>query len=91
LATYSIARVHLVPSAGAIPHQHIGSVMLTDGRIVQRFAVIASIRAGDRWYTNATPPAQVYVHRCPSCGANDYITTHPDDTTTNNLLKLPRF
>lgn len=91
MATYSIARVHLVSGPGAYSHPHIGSVLLTTGIVMTRAEVIASIRSGNVFYTNASPPAKVWVHPCPFCYARDYITTHPDATPTNNLLHLPRF
>ena len=91
MATHSISAVHLVPGTGPRAHDHIGSVALTTGQVVSRSTVIAGIRAGDRYYTYANPPALVYVHSCPYCYASDYITTHPDNTPTNNLLSLPKF
>jgi hypothetical protein len=65
--------------------------MLSGGAVLPRATVIAKIRAGDQFFTNAQPPARVYVHPCPHCGAWDYITTHPDSTPQNNLLHLPKF
>lgn len=91
MATYSITAVHLVPGPGWTSHPHIGAVKLLDGSVVRRAWVIERIRAGDRFFTHARPPAFVYVHACPYCAASDYITTHPDNTPTNNLLSLPRF
>lgn len=90
MATYVISAVHLVPGPGT-RHDHIGSVKLTTGDVELRSIVIAKIRAGNRYVTNANPPALVYVHPCPYCAASDYITTHPDNTATNNLLHLPKF
>jgi hypothetical protein len=56
-----------------------------------RSQIIASIRNGDVFYTYANPPALVYIHPCPHCYAHDYITTHPDYTSQNNLLDLPQY
>jgi hypothetical protein len=92
VATKYISKVRMVPSGGILPHEHIGYVMLSDGTVEARATVIYNITYGrDRYYTNANPPASVYVHPCPFCGASDYITTHPDGTATNNLLHLPKF
>jgi Protein of unknown function (DUF3892) len=88
--TYFIEAVRLEPG-WATRHEHIGYVRLTTGIVLDRATVIMRIRMGERFFTNASPPALVYVHSCPQCGARDYITTHPDDTTRNNLLNLPRF
>jgi hypothetical protein len=91
LTTHFIEAVHLVPGASPKAHEHIESVKLTTGEGVLRSAVISGLRAGDLYFTNASPPAAVYAHVCPFCGASDYITTIPDSTTANNLLSLPRF
>ena len=91
MATFYISAVHLERALG-VTHDHIARVKLV-GRTQDyaRSAIITAIRNGDVFYTNATPPGQVYVHRCPFCGASDYITTHPDSTPTNNLLHLPHY
>ena len=92
MAAFYISAVHVVPGAGTTRHSHIGSVRLSDGRVLSRAAVISAIRLqAGRFFTNATPPASVYVHPCPYCGASDYITTHRDRTAANNLLHLPKF
>ena len=88
--TYYIEAVRLEPGR-ATWHEHIAYVRLTTGIVLDRATVITRIRMGERFFTNASPPALVYVHSCPHCGAGDYITTHPDDTTRNNLLHLSRF
>jgi hypothetical protein len=85
-----IEAVRLVPGPGT-KHDHIGFVRLTDGTVLARATVVRRILNGDQFYTAAKPPARVYVHSCPHCGARDYITTHPDATPTNNLLNLPKF
>jgi hypothetical protein len=91
VATFSIAAVHLERAPGAT-HDHIASVkLLRHQQDYRRSAIIDAIRAGDVFYTYANPPALVYVHSCPYCYASDYITTHPDNTPTNNLLDLPRY
>ncbi len=90
MANKLITKVHIIPS-GYSTHEHIGSVMLTNGTVETRAMVINNIYGGDHYATNVLPPAGVYVHACPWCGARDYITTHPDSTATNNLLSLPRF
>lgn len=91
MATYSITAVHLERSPGS-NHDHIARVkLLGHTQDYPRSAIITAIRNGDEFYTYANPPARVYVHRCPYCYASDYLTTHPDNTTTNNLLDLPRY
>jgi hypothetical protein len=97
VATYYITQVQLAPSGGARPHHHIESVKLSDGQHVTRSAVATAIRNGEIFYTlppAPAPQARVYVMRfCPvyGCVSTDYITTHPDDTTKNNLLHLRQF
>lgn len=91
MGTFFITAVHLEQAPGAT-HPHIARVRISgQARDYARSEIIYAIRAGDRFYTNAQPPAQVYVHPCPFCGASDYITTHPDRTATNNLLRLPKY
>ncbi len=91
MATEFITKVRLEPKPYPGRHDHIALVMLTSGAIETRSRVIARIRNGDRYHTAAIPPASVYVHPCPHCKAHDYITTHRDNTPTNNLLNLPKF
>jgi Protein of unknown function (DUF3892) len=91
MATYSITAVHLERALGAT-HDHIGRVqLLGQPGDYPRAQIINSIRQGHVFYTYADRPALVYVHSCPYCYASDYITTHPDNTPTNNLLDLPRY
>jgi hypothetical protein len=91
VAMYSITAIHTEQAAGAM-HEHIARVrLLGQTSDFARSAIIAAIRGGEVFYTYANPPARVYVHRCPYCAAGDYLTTHPDATTTNNLLDLPRY
>jgi hypothetical protein len=91
MATYSITAVHLERAPGAT-HDHIARVkLLNQPGDYARAQIITAIWRGDIFFTYANPPARVYVHRCPYCYASDYITTHPDDTPTNNLLDLPRY
>lgn len=91
MAQHSINAVHMEQAPGAT-HEHIARVKLVGHtQDYARSAIITAIRSGDVFYTAANPPARVYVHRCPYCAASDYITTHPDNTTKNNLLDLPRY
>ncbi len=95
MASFQITKVRTVKPAGAA-HDHIDAVEL-DNRADWRFSrnyIIEQLRKvdGDRYYTwNGVERATVVVRRCPFCFASSYITTLPDDTTTNNLLSLPRF
>jgi uncharacterized protein DUF3892 len=91
MSTYYISAVHMERAPDAT-HDHIGRVKILGAEgDYTRAQIIVWIYEGHEFYTNAVPPALVYVHSCPHCGAWDYITTHPDDTTTNNLLSLPRY
>jgi hypothetical protein len=91
MSTFSITAVHLERAPGAT-HDHIARVrLLRHGQDYSRAQIIKGILAGDRYFTYANPPALVYVHACPFCRASDYITTHPDNTATNNLLHLPKY
>jgi hypothetical protein len=91
MATKLISKVRVQPAHAPRQHEHIAAVMLSDGSVEARSTVIARIYGGDQYVTAANPPGRVYVHPCPYCRARDYITTHPDNTATNNLLHLPRF
>jgi len=95
MGTFYISAVHLERAPNAT-HNHIARVrLLNQQRDYSRREIIYAIKAGDRFYTNATPPALVYVHPCPHCYANDYITTHPDNTprttcwTSRSTRRLP--
>lgn len=91
VATHSITAVRMEEAPGA-SHEHIARVkLLGHTQDYARAEIIAAIRRGQIFYTHAVPPARVYVHGCPYCYASDYITTHPDNTPTNNLLRLPRY
>jgi hypothetical protein len=91
VAQHSITAIRTERAPGA-EHEHIARVkLLGHSQDYARSSVIQAIRNGDVFYTYANPPARVYVHSCPYCAASDYITTHPDSTTTNNLLDLPRY
>lgn len=91
MSTYIITAVHTSHQQWPHHHEHIESVRLSNGSELTRAQVIMSIRAGNSFLTAGTPHGSVYVHRCPHCTSGDYITTHPDSTTANNLLHLPRF
>jgi Protein of unknown function (DUF3892) len=91
VATFSITEVHLERAPDGT-HDHIARVkLLNHSGDYSRAQIITAIWRGDTFLTYANPPARVYVHRCPHCYASDYITTHRDNTTTNNLLDLPRY
>lgn len=91
MAAYTINAVRKEPAAVPVAHQHIAAVRLTNGSTLTRAQVIAHINAGDTFTTVGDPQGRVYVHACPYCHSGDYITTHPDGTTTNNLDNLPPF
>jgi hypothetical protein len=92
---FRITRVHTEPGWGS-SHEHIAQVEL-ENRADWRFSrdyIIDQLRRldGDRYYTTANNiTADVVQRGCPFCSFGAYITTLPDSTTANNLLKLPRF
>jgi hypothetical protein len=77
-------------------YEHIHRVEL-DGSVFNRISIEDVIRnlesvSGDRYYTlGGGQRARVYQRDCPECSHPKHITTTPDGTTSNNLLKLPRF
>ena len=93
MATYIVDRVHreACPAGG----RHIAGVCTyPSGGYHSRAAVVASIRAGDAWYTHAgggVPGARIHpIAACPRCrAATPYITTQPDGLRPNNLDALP--
>jgi hypothetical protein len=90
MATF-ITEVHMERAPGA-SHEHIGRVKLQGyTHDLPRSEIISRIFKGEVFYTYANSPTLVYVARCPHCSAGDYLTTHPDSTTLNNLLELPRY
>jgi hypothetical protein len=96
MSTFCIRAVHLESSASGT-HQHIARVRIsesdsTDGISVATIAADIRDPNGDRYYTyGGGERADVLVRSCPVCSFRDYITTHPDSTTKNNLLSLPRY
>ena len=95
MATYEITKVKTEQPVGTA-HEHIARVELNSNPAarIPRSTVIADLRNpyGDRYYTlGGGVHADVIVKGCPYCGFGDYITTTPDHTVENNLLKLPRF
>lgn len=91
MASYTINAVRKEPAAVPVVHQHISAVRLNSGQSLTRAQVIACIRAGDTFATVGNPPGRVYAHACPYCRTGGYITTHPDDTATNDLDNLQLF
>jgi hypothetical protein len=93
VGAYHITHVRLEQPYG-YAHPHIAKVMLSDGTVETRAEVIQYIlyyRSTYLTYAPGVPRARVVVADCPECGTGDYITTEPDWTKENNLLKLPRF
>lgn len=94
MASFEITEVHTESSsAGGSHHEHIATVRTKGGGEWSRAIVVKDIRYGnDSYYTyGGGERADVTVTECPRCDYGDYITTKPDSTTANNLLKLPRF
>jgi Protein of unknown function (DUF3892) len=95
VATFEITKVRTEKSASET-HEHISMVEL-NGKENLRFSrsiIVKDLKdpSGDRYYTYAGGErADVILVECPTCTFGDYITTAPDTTTANNLLKLPRF
>lgn len=91
MATFRITEVKVVKTK-TDPHKHIVAVRLGDGTDLSLSQVVSGIRNGDHYISAAGKKrTEVYEIKCPRCHAHDYITTHPDKTKKNNLLKLPRF
>ncbi len=95
MSTFQITAVRVEKTASD-PHDHIVRVQINNNPEFElsRTTVVNDLRDpnGDRYYTYAGGEyADVYVAYCPRCSFRDYITTHPDSTTKNNLLSLPRF
>lgn len=95
MSTFRIYEVRVERTRGD-SHEHITEVAISaSGPARLTVAVVASdIRDpnGDRYITyGGGERADVLVRTCPHCAFRDYITTHPDSTTKNNLLSLPRF
>jgi hypothetical protein len=96
MGTFQITRVKTESGWGTSAHEHIAAVEL-ENRADWRYSrdyIIGQLRSvsGDRYYTfGGGQRAGVYVRGCPFCSFGSYITTTPDSTVINNLLKLPRF
>lgn len=87
-----ITKVRTESGWGLSSHEHIAGVQLADGSRETRDRVIERIRSGVHYWTQGGGlQADVVVRGCPYCSFGSYITTLPDSTTTNNLLKLPRY
>ena len=76
------------------PHEHIGGVCTAHGDHYTREQVVRSIAEGNAWVTwdGWTSALIRPADRCPfpGCVGTPYLTTRPDDTTTNGLERLPR-
>lgn len=95
MATFEITKVHTEKSASET-HEHISKVELNNNEScrISRSTIVKDLKDpdGDRYFTYAGGDrADVVLVECPTCTFGDYITTAPDSTTANNLLKLPRF
>ena len=93
MSTFRITAVR-VENTTYDPHEHIAAVRVGSNLDLSVSTVVGDLRNpnGDRYYTYAAGErAAVYVRTCPRCTFRNYLTTHPDSTTKNNLLSLPRF
>lgn len=74
-------------------HRHIEGVCTADGTHYTRRQVVDGINRGEAWVTSdGRNTAKIKEMKyCPAaaCLATPYITTAPDQTTTNNLENLP--
>ena len=74
-------------------HRHLEGVCTIDETHYSRGQVVASINAGEDWYTSAgghqARIKPMTYCPAPACRAQPYITTAPDHTTVNNLENLP--
>lgn len=90
-----VTRVRKEPSGlGSAMHEHIAGVCTTENLYYTRGQVVARLRQGETWITQANgQTARIREIRfCPRAGciANPYITTRADDSLDNNLENLPR-
>jgi hypothetical protein len=94
MAVKTATHVRMAGTNGGGPHEHIQGVCTDDGKYHSRREVVESIDAGDHWRTfDGTDHAPIRkIEHCkhPGCPATPYITTHADDTPTDNLDNLPR-
>ena len=88
--TYIVVAVDKEQSLGR-NHEHIAAVCTSDRSKYSRAQVIASVNAGNDWYTSAGGRSAkiIVVSQCGRCNLAPYIRTTADSTTTDNLLSLP--
>lgn len=93
--TYRITAVRVETTVDN-PHEHVARVRIgfdtTAG--LSREALVSDLQdpKGDRYDAFASGELTAVVLRtCPTCPAEDYITTSSQHTTANNLLELPRY
>ncbi len=72
-------------------HKHVDSILTIKGDVYSRDEAVRRIDGGwEAFYTDYQgDTARVYA-RNGTCGVR-FITTEPDGTVYNNLLKLPDF
>jgi hypothetical protein len=94
-STYRITAVR-VETTAEDPHEHIARVRIgfdtTSGLSLEALVSDLKDPKGDRYDTFAGGElSEVVLRPCPTCPAEDYITTRSQHTTANNLLELPRY
>lgn len=92
MSTYSVNRVRREWSSD-YAHKHIAGVYTTDGVYHSRAEVVASIKAGNHWYSSGGGnTAKIHVvQKCMKYGClmTPYISTNADGSLGDNLDKLP--
>lgn len=92
MAQYLVGRVRREACGDGV-HRHIeGVCTYPTGEHFTRTQVVASIGAGNEWYTHVNGVKQARIRpirQCPRCSAVPYITTRADDSLDNNLESLP--
>jgi hypothetical protein len=94
MAVRTATHVRMAGTNGGGAHEHIVGVCTDDARFHSREQVVRSLAAGDTWRTfdghDHAPIRTIDTCKHPGCPTTPYITTHRDDTITDNLDNLPR-
>ncbi|WP_068786631.1 DUF3892 domain-containing protein [Paenibacillus phocaensis] len=91
MASYQITHIRLSDPWGSNT-EHITHVMLSGGTVETREEVVRYIDGGHEYfYTHGPWNTKAYVETVHPYGRPAYIRTKANNTTTDNLLSLPRF
>lgn len=87
---YEIVQVRLGNPYGTT-EDRITEVKLSTGNVQTVRDVVNYINSYHEYYFTDRNGNQTYVEVVPFQGRSSYIRTKPNQTTTDNLLSLPRF